>query len=120
MRRYHLSYDVINVVKDFDNKYDDAKEFLLCVLGGTGPIEINSYNASSLIIDYNDFQAKLLEYLKTNLSSYYYFSLSLIAIGENGVSFIRNNPNESLKANLKDMRDKLSCEKFQNKKITPY
>ncbi len=104
-RKYHLSYDVINLDENFDGKYDEAKKLILYAISKTDPLDIKSFNASSLIIEYSEPQSKLHIYLKKNLAKYFNFSLSLIdVVVDKGklVHLITSNPNTELNDNFQE------------------
>ncbi|MDL2143582.1 hypothetical protein QQY79_13710 [Flavobacterium tructae] len=109
-RKHLLSYDAIDVKKDFGDSYDEAKRYLLYVLGNTGYIKISSYCESTLIIEYDQMQSKLFHYLKTNLAKYFNYSVSLVAISESGSDFISNNSSVHLNLRLKADIKRLTCD----------
>ncbi|OXG00024.1 hypothetical protein BC749_108143 [Flavobacterium araucananum] len=117
-RKYHLSYDAIDVETDFKN-YDEAKRYILCVLGNTGYSSINSYCESTFIIEYDDIQSKLFDYLQINLTEYFYYSVSLVAVTTSGSEFIDHNINPLLNLKFKLALKKLSYDNL-GKEITPY
>ncbi|MBS7231737.1 hypothetical protein KHA90_11935 [Flavobacterium psychroterrae] len=118
-RKYQLSYDAINVKKDFSDSYVEARRYLLCVLGNTGYLKISSYCESTLIIEYDQMQSELFHYLKTNLAKYFHYSVCLVAISESGVGFINHSQNVHLNLRLKLELKNISCDNLK-KEITNY
>jgi len=121
-RKYHLSYDVKNILEDFKNDYTEARNYLICVLWHTPIIDINhisSYCASTLILEYEEIEPYLFTYLKINLGKYFYYSISLVEKIDSTYNCISHNPNMSLYVNFKKEMLKISCDDL-GKEITPY
>lgn len=119
IRKYHLSYDAIDIEKDFKDSYPEAKRYILCVLGNTGFRNIFSYCESTLILEYDSIQPNLFNYLKENLAKYFHYSVSLVSINGKGEEQIDNNQNIFLNIRLKREVKNLSCDNL-GKKITNY
>lgn len=117
---YHLSYDVINCEKDFDDTYAKAKEYILCVLANTNFESIESYNYSTCLLHYvTPNHSKLLQYLEKHLSPYFNFSISLVAKDSESKDIIMTNADKELNKRFQDQIKNLSCEGL-NKKIEQY
>jgi hypothetical protein len=116
---YHLSYDVIECEKNFGT-YQNAKEYLLCVLANTNFESIESYNYSTVFVHYiTPNHNKLLKYLEKHLTSYFKFSISLVAKNtESNEDIIIHHGHKKLNENLQDIIDSLSCDRFN--KIEQY
>ncbi|RWX00259.1 hypothetical protein [Flavobacterium cerinum] len=106
--KYHFSYDVINYEKDFGS-YDEARRYMLCVLSNTGFVDIASYNASTFIIEYDKDTSTLPDYLHTNLSKYFYYSLSLVGKQAEGTEMINHHPDMGLDIKVKKEIRNLDC-----------
>lgn len=121
MEHYHFSYDVYDLDSNFET-YDEARRFLLCVIKNTSPTDVHSYNASSLIISYDQVQPNLFDYLHNNIGPYFYFTLSLIAFteGPKYVPMVYKFPNKSLDIALQGDLKNLTCDFDDEKTITPY
>ncbi|AKK73666.1 hypothetical protein OK18_14590 [Chryseobacterium gallinarum] len=116
MRQYHCSYDTIKCDKHFTD-YKEAKRYLLCVLGNTPIKEIKSFNESTFILYYknNHDSQKLVDYLFTNLSKYFYFTISIIAESKiDNHHYVDSNPNNELNINLQNEWHNLNCENLNN------
>ncbi|WP_417367112.1 hypothetical protein, partial [Flavobacterium beibuense] len=91
-----------------------------CVLIKTPFADIHSYNASTIIIEYEKIESRLFSYLRENLSSYFKFSISLIAQdAQNNLDHINHEPDISIDINFKRDFNNLDCTNL-NKEITNY
>lgn len=118
MPQYHLSYDTIDCKKHFNDNYDEAKRYLLCVLSSIPNIKLYSFCESTITIhlDTNNSN-KLFKYLKQNLSSYFYYYVSRIAT-RNDLTHIKDgNRNSSLNKKFQEELKKLDCKNLM-KQIT--
>lgn len=122
MRQYHFSYDTIDCEKHFTD-YEEAKRYLLCVLWNTPIIKIESFTESTFILTYyikGNEPTKLFNYLNANLSKYFHFTISLIAINEIRKFYYEfSNKNNVLNVNLQNEWEDLTCENL-DKSITEY
>jgi hypothetical protein len=112
MRQYHLSYDAIDLDRDFENS-DQSRKYILCVLESTDPDDIQSFNESTLIILYKERKDDLFGILKKKLSKYFYYSVSLVSTWtESKESIIDHHKNNILNTNLQKERLDLKCDEF--------
>lgn len=118
MPQYQLSYDTIDYKKHFNNNYDEAKRYLLCVLSSIPNIRMNSYCASTIIIDLDDKDyQKLFKYLKKNLKPYFYYFISKTATTSDRTYIKDANRNSSLNNEFQQELEDLSCDNLM-KRIT--
>lgn len=120
-KSYHFSFDVINVKDNFDDNYEEAKRYILCVLEKTDPNTIKSFNASTYIITYDNktpkFSDKLTTYLKKELSKYFHYTISKIAKFDNSdLLVLKYNSNQNLEQDFDTLVNTFTCN-FTNKKI---
>ncbi|ATN07350.1 hypothetical protein CRN76_19110 [Chryseobacterium indologenes] len=116
---YNLSYDVKDYKKDFKD-YDEAKRYLHCVIGSTNYHKITSPTESTLLIEYMKLEPeKLFIFLEKNLSKYFFYSISLIAVDEDNAPFIAGIENPELIKNFKTIIKKIDCSNL-DKPITEY
>jgi len=116
---YNLSYDVKDYKNDFEN-YEEAKRYLHCVIGATGYQKIASPTQSTLIISYSVFESeKLFTFLEKNLSKYFFYSISLVAVDEDNEPFMIGIENPELVENFKNIIKKIDCSNL-SKPITEY
>ncbi len=119
MRQYHFSYDTIDCDTHFED-YKEAKKYLLCVIANTPIRTIQSFNESTFILEFNKHDGgKLITYLNTNLSAYFYFTISLISVNNKKQHYVFSNKNNRLNDSLQDEWQNLSCENLE-KSITEY
>lgn len=122
MKAYHLSFDVINVKDNFDDNYEEAKRFIVCVLAQTDPISIVKYTASTFIISYIDdgntkFSSKLFKYLKTELSKYFHYTISKISVFTDKSLALDFKSNKNLEKDFNSyFNSDISCD-FKGKSI---
>ncbi|ANF49313.1 hypothetical protein A0O34_16790 [Chryseobacterium glaciei] len=80
MRKYHLSYDIIDT-KD-STQYKEDKEYLLYLLYSLGYNSIYSYADSTIIVEYDEdkiTQTKLFDFLENNVQHNVRYYISLIS-----------------------------------------
>lgn len=93
MRKYHLSYDIIDTE---DNKqYKEDKEYFLYLLYSLGYNSICSYADSTIIVEYDENKItpiKLFDFLDNNVQNNvrYYISLISTSQGQSIDSFYNN------------------------------
>lgn len=123
MSHYHLSYDAINCKKHFNDDYDEAKRYLLCTILSIPHQYLKSLGSlceSTLLIELvNDDSDRLFKYLKENLSTYFYFVITRIAI-TNGEHEIEHNENKTLMDNFKNTFNKTVCNNLLQEIKTQY
>ena len=120
MRLYHLSYDTINCERDFGT-YANARRYLLCVLGSSTVRSMSSYTESSIILEFEVAEpTRFFNFLRNNLSQYFYYSISLVAQNQrNRHDFISHNPNMQLNLALQRELKALNCNNL-GIQIIPY
>lgn len=120
-RFYQLSYDTINCDRHFQDNYNEARRYMLCVIASSPIVSIESYTESSLILEYNEVNpTRLFRFLQNNLSSYFYYSVSLVAKHTNTAhQYIDHNPNVILNTNLQAYLNGIQCDNL-GKRITNY
>ncbi len=119
LRKYHLSYDTIDSKNDFEN-YNEAKEFILCVINSSSIKLISSPNNSTFILSYPSSvqPQKIFDHFRNNLKSYFHYSISLIAMENNSLyNYIDGNPNDSLNSTLEEDIKDLKCTNLSKKII---
>lgn len=107
IRAYHFSYDITDWENDFET-YNQAKNYLWCVIKSTKFLNIKAVNESSFIIYYSSIQDKLFTHLNTHLKSYVNFTISLIAV-ENGGNIMYVYEDENSDKSKKEAILKLEC-----------
>lgn len=112
MPHYHLSYDFDEKLNDDTfNNYDEAREYLLCVLTQfPSYVTMYEYCESTLIIEVsNTNKHTFFNYIKPRLEPYFYYFVSEISTSTNGNLYINSNKNEKLNKSLqKELKD-LDC-----------
>jgi len=93
MRKYHLSYDIIDT--EDTKQYKEDKEYFLYLLYSLGYNSISSYAESTIIVEYDENKItpiKLFDFLDNNVQNNvrYYISLISIAQGQSIDSFYNN------------------------------
>lgn len=78
MRKYHLSYDVIDCDVDFDGNYETARKLILEIIKELEATSVKSPCESTIIFTYpgNDFN--MIDFNK-KAKDYFYYSIGLIA-----------------------------------------
>jgi len=118
-RKYQLSYDTLDCDRHFSGNYDEARRYILCVLANTPLKHISSYCASTIILDYDNEEPRLFKYIRENLSSYFYYSISLVSKTSDNNHVINHHPNTHLDTSIKREFKELTCNNL-GKDITNY
>lgn len=81
MRKYHLSYDVIDCDVDFKGNYETAKKMILQIIKELGAKSVESPCETTIIFTYsgNNFDMRSFN---RKAQSYFYYSLGLIAVSD--------------------------------------
>lgn len=81
IRKYHLSYDLI---KEIEIDANDARKYVLTVLKLLHVSKIQSPCESTIVFEYKNEHFNL-EQLSYNLKNYFYHSICLVSLNENGI-----------------------------------
>lgn len=111
---FHLSYDTINCEKHFDDNYDEAKRYLICVLLSVDYyVTLEAFCETSIVITLShDDSANLYKFLKNNLSKYFNYIITCVEKNFEIPNF-DDNRNVQLFDNFKNYIDQISCDRLK-------